>query len=55
MTSRRAALPELSAYRDGARSAFPWHAINWANVYIGAGLGGLICVIVFIAMVGWAG
>lgn len=53
MTSRRVALPELSAYRNGARRAFPWGAVNWANVYIGAGLGGLICLIVFIALIGW--
>lgn len=55
MNSRRATLPELSAYRDGAPRAFPWHAVNWANVYIGAGLCGLLCLIVFIAIIGWAG
>jgi hypothetical protein len=55
MTSRRAVLPELSAYREGARSAFPWRAVNWAHVYIGAGCGGLICLILFIVLAGWSG
>ena len=48
-------IPELSAYRTGARRAFPWAAVNWSNCYIGAGLTGFICLIVFVAMIGWAG
>ena len=48
-------LPELSAYRTGARRAFPWATVNWSNFYIGAGLGGLICIIVFLALLGLAG
>jgi hypothetical protein len=55
MTGGRAAVPELSAYREGARCSFPWATVNWSNFYIGAGLGGMICLIVFFALLGWAG
>lgn len=52
MTARRRALPELSAYRERARTPFPWHAVRWQHVYFGAYLGALIAA--FIALGLWA-
>jgi hypothetical protein len=54
MTTRRASLPELSAYRERRRNPFPWHTVNWQAVGVGAGLGSMIVLIVFLALLGWA-
>ena len=51
MTTRRAALPELSAYHTRERAPFPWAAINWQAVAFGAGLGVLACLLLALGIV----
>jgi len=54
MTSRRASLPELSAYRERRSDPFPWRSVNLAHVLFGFVLIGAPVAAIIIALIGWA-
>jgi hypothetical protein len=53
MSSRRASLHELSAYRERQRRPFP--PADWENVAIGFALVGLPVALLIVGFIGWAG
>jgi len=55
MTSRRASLPELSAYRSRRRAPFPWRNVRLADVLFGFVLVGAPVAVLIVAIIGWAG
>lgn len=54
MTSRRAALPEFTAYRERLRAPLP-RSIRWRHVAIGFALAGLPTGLLIVAVIGWLG
>ena len=54
MTSRRASLHELSAYRERRHSSAPCRAVNWAHVLLGFLLVGAPVAAIIVALIGWA-